>query len=209
MLEHSLPIDTQYYLEQQLAKPLLRIFEPILGEGRAESVLLRKWNPRVGSVGREGPEAGAKSFSSLPAGGDHTRCKTVLTSKVGGLLAFTKRRNCCIGCRSVIDHQGETSCSPCTHWWGPAIGPRFTFAPAEGPCLPRGSPGEFSPHTRALVLQPLGTFRSRDGQRVEKSRDAGMKARAWLGPSTSVPPRPQEPCVSSVCLGSRSSIRRR
>lgn len=46
MLEHSLPIDTQYYLEQQLAKPLLRIFEPILGEGRAESVLLRKWNPR-------------------------------------------------------------------------------------------------------------------------------------------------------------------
>ena len=40
MLEHSLPIDTQYYLEQQLAKPLLRIFEPILGEGRAEAVLL-------------------------------------------------------------------------------------------------------------------------------------------------------------------------
>ncbi|XP_052020143.1 DNA polymerase delta catalytic subunit isoform X2 [Apodemus sylvaticus] len=81
VLEHSLPIDTQYYLEQQLAKPLLRIFEPILGESRAESVLLR---------------------------GDHTRCKTVLTSKVGGLLAFTKRRNCCIGCRSVIDHQGVT-----------------------------------------------------------------------------------------------------
>lgn len=42
VLEHSLPIDTQYYLEQQLAKPLLRIFEPILGEGRAEAVLLRK-----------------------------------------------------------------------------------------------------------------------------------------------------------------------
>lgn len=41
VLEHSLPIDTQYYLEQQLAKPLLRIFEPILGEGRAEAVLLR------------------------------------------------------------------------------------------------------------------------------------------------------------------------
>ncbi|XP_064904360.1 LOW QUALITY PROTEIN: DNA polymerase delta catalytic subunit [Columba livia] len=40
-LEHNLPIDTRYYLEQQLAKPLLRIFEPILGEGRAESELLR------------------------------------------------------------------------------------------------------------------------------------------------------------------------
>ncbi|XP_006986263.1 DNA polymerase delta catalytic subunit [Peromyscus maniculatus bairdii] len=87
VLEHSLPIDTQYYLEQQLAKPLLRIFEPILGEGRAESVLLR---------------------------GDHTRCKTVLTSKVGGLMAFTKRRNCCIGCRSVINHQGAVCefCQP-------------------------------------------------------------------------------------------------
>nr|XP_005905083.1 PREDICTED: DNA polymerase delta catalytic subunit [Bos mutus] len=80
VLEHSLPIDTQYYLEQQLAKPLLRIFEPILGEGRAEAVLLR---------------------------GDHTRCKTVLTGKVGGLLAFAKRRNCCIGCRTVLSHQGE------------------------------------------------------------------------------------------------------
>uniref|UniRef100_A0A452TYS2 DNA polymerase n=1 Tax=Ursus maritimus TaxID=29073 RepID=A0A452TYS2_URSMA len=70
VLEHSLPIDTQYYLEQQLAKPLLRVFEPILGEGRAEAVLLR---------------------------GDHTRCKTVLTGKVGGLLAFAKRHSCCIG----------------------------------------------------------------------------------------------------------------
>nr|XP_045366694.1 DNA polymerase delta catalytic subunit isoform X4 [Camelus bactrianus] len=87
VLEHSLPIDTQYYLEQQLAKPLLRIFEPILGEGRAEAVLLR---------------------------GDHTRCKTVLTGKVGGLLAFAKRRNCCIGCRAVLSHQGAVCkfCQP-------------------------------------------------------------------------------------------------
>ncbi|XP_012588973.1 PREDICTED: DNA polymerase delta catalytic subunit [Condylura cristata] len=87
VLEHSLPIDTQYYLEQQLAKPLLRIFEPILGEGRAEAVLLR---------------------------GDHTRCKTVLTGKVGGLLAFAKRRSCCIGCRTVLSHQGAVCkfCQP-------------------------------------------------------------------------------------------------
>uniref|UniRef100_A0AC11E533 DNA polymerase delta 1, catalytic subunit n=1 Tax=Ovis aries TaxID=9940 RepID=A0AC11E533_SHEEP len=87
VLEHSLPIDTQYYLEQQLAKPLLRIFEPILGEGRAEAVLLR---------------------------GDHTRCKTVLTGKVGGLLAFAKRRSCCVGCRTVLSHQGAVCkfCQP-------------------------------------------------------------------------------------------------
>lgn len=57
MLEHSLPIDTQYYLEQQLAKPLLRIFEPILGEGRAEAVLLRMHATRGGGAGA-GPTTG-------------------------------------------------------------------------------------------------------------------------------------------------------
>ncbi|KAK3552421.1 hypothetical protein QTP86_011655 [Hemibagrus guttatus] len=40
VLENNIPIDTEYYLEQQLSKPLLRIFEPILGETKAESVLL-------------------------------------------------------------------------------------------------------------------------------------------------------------------------
>ena len=40
VLENTIPIDTQYYLEQQLSKPLLRIFEPILGESKAENVLL-------------------------------------------------------------------------------------------------------------------------------------------------------------------------
>ncbi|XP_051632646.1 DNA polymerase delta catalytic subunit, partial [Manacus candei] len=78
-LEQNLPIDTRYYLEQQLAKPLLRIFEPILGEGRAQGVLLR---------------------------GDHTRCKTVLTAKVGGLSAFATKRSSCVGCRAVLPHHG-------------------------------------------------------------------------------------------------------
>ena len=32
VLENNLPIDTKYYLENQLSKPLMRIFEPILGE---------------------------------------------------------------------------------------------------------------------------------------------------------------------------------
>ncbi|KAG9349935.1 hypothetical protein JZ751_026288 [Albula glossodonta] len=75
VLENNIPIDTQYYLEQQLSKPLLRIFEPILGESKAESVLLK---------------------------GDHTRCKTVLTSRVGGLMAFAQKRSTCIGCKAVL-----------------------------------------------------------------------------------------------------------
>ena len=32
VLENNIPIDTRYYLENQLSKPLLRIFEPILGD---------------------------------------------------------------------------------------------------------------------------------------------------------------------------------
>uniref|UniRef100_A0A8C1XUW2 DNA polymerase n=1 Tax=Cyprinus carpio TaxID=7962 RepID=A0A8C1XUW2_CYPCA len=79
VLENNIPIDTQYYLEQQLSKPLLRIFEPILGESKAESVLLK---------------------------GDHTRCKTVLTSRVGGLMAFAQKRSTCIGCRAVLKTDG-------------------------------------------------------------------------------------------------------
>ncbi|KAF0032568.1 hypothetical protein F2P81_014858 [Scophthalmus maximus] len=79
VLENNIPIDTQYYLEQQLSKPLLRIFEPILGESKAESVLLK---------------------------GDHTRCKTVLTSKVGGLMAFAQKRSTCIGCKAVLKTDG-------------------------------------------------------------------------------------------------------
>jgi DNA polymerase delta subunit 1 len=38
-LEHNLPIDAQHYLEHHLSQPLLRIFEPILGEKKAKSLL--------------------------------------------------------------------------------------------------------------------------------------------------------------------------
>ena len=43
MLDNNIPIDTQYYLDQQISKPLLRIFEPIFGDRKAESVLLREY----------------------------------------------------------------------------------------------------------------------------------------------------------------------
>lgn len=43
----------------------------------------------------------------LPTDGDHTRVKTVIMSKVGGLVAFTKKKVTCIGCRSALDKEGE------------------------------------------------------------------------------------------------------
>ncbi|KFD71153.1 hypothetical protein M514_05004 [Trichuris suis] len=84
VLENNIPIDTQYYLENQLSKPLLRIFDPILGE-KAESILLR---------------------------GEHTRTKTLVHSKVGGLMAFTRKKETCLGCKVVLPGKGAT-CEHC------------------------------------------------------------------------------------------------
>jgi len=80
VLDNNIPIDTQYYLDNQISKPLLRIFEPILGESKAESILLK---------------------------GDHTRTKTVVTSKVGALAMFTQKRNSCLGCKTLLRPEDE------------------------------------------------------------------------------------------------------
>ncbi len=85
VLENNIPIDAQYYLTNMLSKPLLRIFEPILGE-KAESTLLR---------------------------GEHTLTKTVVTSKVGALSAFTKKRATCIGCKVPLKKDTEALCEHC------------------------------------------------------------------------------------------------
>ena len=44
VLQHNIPIDAKYYLENQLANPLLRIFEPILGEAKAKSAILGRYS---------------------------------------------------------------------------------------------------------------------------------------------------------------------
>ena len=43
VLENNIPIDTKYYLENQLKNPLLRIFEPVLGEQKVLSTLFSKF----------------------------------------------------------------------------------------------------------------------------------------------------------------------
>ncbi|KAF8899613.1 DNA polymerase family B-domain-containing protein [Gymnopilus junonius] len=73
VLENSIPIDTKYYLENQLSKPLLRIFEPILGE---------------------------KSQSLLS--GDHTRTIQIATPTVGGLMKFAVKTVTCMGCKTPL-----------------------------------------------------------------------------------------------------------
>jgi DNA polymerase delta subunit 1 len=99
VLENNIPIDTQYYLENQLSKPLLRIFEPVLKD-KAESILLSKCatitRPRL----------------LVCSEGDHTRTRTVLHSKVGGLMAFTTKRHTCLGCKAVLPDE-RAVCEHC------------------------------------------------------------------------------------------------
>ncbi|KAJ3364525.1 DNA-directed DNA polymerase delta [Allomyces javanicus] len=74
VLEHNIPIDTRYYLDNQLAKPLVRIFEPILGES-TESKLLN---------------------------GDHTRTVIVAAPTTGGLMKFAVKTATCLGCKAPL-----------------------------------------------------------------------------------------------------------
>ncbi|KAF8884972.1 DNA polymerase family B-domain-containing protein [Infundibulicybe gibba] len=73
VLENNIPIDTKYYLENQLSKPLMRIFEPILGE-KASSLL----------------------------SGDHTRTIQIATPTVGGLMKFAVKTVTCLGCKTPL-----------------------------------------------------------------------------------------------------------
>jgi DNA polymerase delta subunit 1 len=86
VLDHNLPIDTRYYLENQISKPLLRILEPILHD-RAEAVLLK---------------------------GEHTLTKTVTISKIGGLAMFTKKKESCLICKTVLNEK-EKNGAVCSH----------------------------------------------------------------------------------------------
>lgn len=41
--------------------------------------------------------------------GEHTRTKTIVTSTVGKLSMFTKKRSTCIGCKSSLDDESKSS----------------------------------------------------------------------------------------------------
>lgn len=74
VLENNIPIDTQYYLEHQLAPPIIRVFEGVLDD---PSVLIK---------------------------GDHTRHIAISapSKNAGGLMKFVKIQLQCVSCRAVI-----------------------------------------------------------------------------------------------------------
>ncbi|ELR25172.1 polymerase (DNA directed), delta 1, catalytic subunit [Acanthamoeba castellanii str. Neff] len=83
VLEHNIPLDAQYYLHQQLEKPLLRIFKPILKN--PESLLT----------------------------GEHTRTISVQTPTVGGIVSFAKRTLSCMGCKAPLVGGETSVCRYC------------------------------------------------------------------------------------------------
>ncbi|ORC90659.1 DNA polymerase delta catalytic subunit [Trypanosoma theileri] len=85
VLDNNIPIDTQYYLEHQLAPPILRVFEGVLDD---PSVLIK---------------------------GEHTRHIAVSapSKNAGGLMSFVKFQLQCISCRAVI--KSGALCENCHH----------------------------------------------------------------------------------------------
>ncbi|XP_021675936.2 DNA polymerase delta catalytic subunit isoform X2 [Hevea brasiliensis] len=84
VLENNIPIDPQYYLENQISKPLLRIFEPIL-----------------------------KNASKELLHGSHTRSISISTPSNSGIMKFAKKQLSCIGCKALISNSDRTLCSHC------------------------------------------------------------------------------------------------
>lgn len=86
VLEHGVPIDSRYYLDNQLSKPLMRIFEPIMGS-KASSLL----------------------------NGPHTRVVQNVTSNVGALMKFAVKSSTCLGCRTPLKDPKQPVCDRCKH----------------------------------------------------------------------------------------------
>jgi len=86
VLENNLPIDSKWYLTNQLSKPLTRIFEPIISD--VEKSLLQ---------------------------GDHTRKIFIPTpsARKGSLMMFAVKTAQCLGCKTVLDGEGAYLCKYC------------------------------------------------------------------------------------------------
>jgi DNA polymerase delta subunit 1 len=85
VLENNLAIDTKYYLDNQLANPLGRIFEPILGEKKAALLLT----------------------------GEHTRSISVAAPTRGRLMKYTKKTETCMGCKKPLVNKNELAGAVC------------------------------------------------------------------------------------------------
>ncbi|EAY14750.1 polymerase zeta subunit, putative [Trichomonas vaginalis G3] len=92
-LEHSIPIDTKYYLENQLSGPLNRLFGPIIGEEKVKGLL-------------EGKHTLDKRKTPM-------RIDESEKAKKGSLFAFVKVSKKCVCGRAAVADGKKPTCSQC------------------------------------------------------------------------------------------------
>ncbi|KAL7076229.1 hypothetical protein ACQ4LE_004584 [Meloidogyne hapla] len=90
VLKNNIPIDTTYYLEHQLVKPMARIFDPLL-DNRAEQI-----------------------FTS----GDHTKKKTMVKLKSGLMAGYLVKKATCLGCKAPMNYKEEQAPATCSNCVG-------------------------------------------------------------------------------------------
>lgn len=89
VMQHSIPIDTEFYLKKQLGGPLARIFGPIF-EGKSD-----------GNID--------KLFA-----GDHTLKLKLLTNHAGAMMRFAVKTLTCLGCKTPMkEGQRGPVCHAC------------------------------------------------------------------------------------------------
>jgi DNA polymerase delta subunit 1 len=86
VLENNIPIDSKWYLTNQLSKPLIRIFEPIIND--VEKVLLHG-------------EHTMKIFIPTPS------------ARKGSLMMFAVKNAQCVGCKASVDSSKGYLCKHC------------------------------------------------------------------------------------------------
>jgi len=86
VLKNKIPIDTNYYLNNQLLKPLVRLFDP-LTNNKAEHILTQ---------------------------GEHARVRAQVVSKTVGMGMFAVKKATCMACKSVLpENDGPPICRNC------------------------------------------------------------------------------------------------
>lgn len=90
-LEHGLQIDTKYYLENQLEKPLFRLFTPIMGETKVRELLNGEHTLHV----------------------KHAPIRNTGKPVAGSLLAFVQVKETCICGKTPINKGKKPTCAYC------------------------------------------------------------------------------------------------
>jgi DNA polymerase delta subunit 1 len=91
VLEHGLQIDTKYYLENQLKKPLVRLFTPIMGESRVLGLL-------------EGEHTRHVKRAPMRAGGKQA---------AGSLMGFVQVMESCLCGKAAVKPGEPPVCAQC------------------------------------------------------------------------------------------------